>query len=106
MTKLSFAKLALAAAVLAVPNTANAAPAPVPVNRAAADTGAVTSRSPAVSFKEVGKEVVPGIFQIDPARLHGRRLILTNSGTALVVCIGVYSEGTCYGIYIDIKNTN
>jgi hypothetical protein len=103
VTKLNFVKLALAAAVLALPHTANAASLSIPfLSAAAAKVGAASSRSPAVSFRDVGKEVEPGIFQIDPTRVRGRRLILTDSGpAAAVICIGRWVDGTCYGIYID-----
>ncbi len=65
-------------------------------------------KSRAVSIKAVGKEVAPGIYQVDPESIKGKRLVMpaTGSGTALVkvgVCIGVWhkKKERCIGIWIQ-----
>ncbi len=65
-------------------------------------------RSPAVSITSVGKEVAPGIYQVDPSSIQGKRLIMPAAGSssALVkvgVCIGVWSKKKqrCIGIWIQ-----
>ena len=68
----------------------------------------VGPKSRAVSVTAVGKEVAPGIYQVDPASVQGKRLIMPSSGSgaALVkvgVCIGVWSKKKqrCIGIWIQ-----
>ncbi len=65
-------------------------------------------RSPAVSVTEVGKEVMPGIYQVDPAKIKGKRLIMPATGSAatlvkLGVCIGIWNKKKqrCIGIWIQ-----
>ena len=64
--------------------------------------------SRAVSVTSVGKEVAPGIYQVDPDSIQGKRLIMpaTGSSAALVkvgVCIGVWhkKKQRCIGIWIQ-----
>ncbi len=68
----------------------------------------VGAKSPTVSIRAVGKEVAPGIYQVDPESIQGKRLIMpaNGSGTALVkvgVCIGVWhkKKERCIGIWIQ-----
>ena len=65
-------------------------------------------KSPAVSVTSVGKEVAPGIYQVDPASIKGKRLIMPTTGSAATlvkvgVCIGVWSKKKqrCIGIWIQ-----
>jgi len=65
-------------------------------------------QSRAVSVTSVGKEVAPGIYQVDPDSIQGKRLIMpaTGSSAALVkvgVCIGVWhkKKQRCIGIWIQ-----
>jgi hypothetical protein len=68
--------------------------------------GGVTKLSPAVTVQDVGKEVIPGVFQVDPRAIKGKRLVLAGSdpNAGIAVCIGSLSKlGTCIGVYIDTK---
>ena len=63
--------------------------------------GVVKRNSPAVSLREVGKMVRPGLFVVDPRRIKGKRLIVRRtSGKSVEICIGTWKNGTCKGIYI------
>jgi hypothetical protein len=66
--------------------------------------GNASSKSPAVSVKEVGREVAPGVFQINPSSIRNRRLILPTAEPAgrFILCIGRWSSGSCNGVYINI----
>ena len=104
-TLFRLATFALAAAAAVLPSAAYAAGPVFSDDRVvAADASGVTAGSPGVTLREVGKEVEPGIFQVDPDALRGRRLIVTNKEAAqFAICIGVYRHGTCYGLSIWIK---
>jgi hypothetical protein len=105
---LSSATLAVAAAL----TLSSAASAGILERAPALDPGTVTARSPGVTPRQIGKEVAPNVFQIDPARLAGRRLILSPSPTRqdYWVCYGTYNTqtGECKGVFInyDPKNPN
>jgi len=65
-------------------------------------------KSPTVSIRAVGKEVAPGVYQVDPKSIQGKRLLMptAGSGTALVkvgVCIGVWhkKKERCIGIWVQ-----
>lgn len=65
-------------------------------------------KSRAVSVTSVGREVAPGIYQVDPESIKGKRLIMPDNGSssALVkvgVCIGVWhkKKQRCIGIWIQ-----
>ena len=65
-------------------------------------------KSRAVSVTSVGKEVAPGIYQVDPASIQGKRLIMPASGSSATlvkvgVCIGVWhkKKERCIGIWIQ-----
>ncbi len=68
----------------------------------------VGQKSRAVSVTTVGKEVAPGIYQVDPASIQGKRLIMPSTGSAATlvkvgVCIGVWhkKKQRCIGIWIQ-----
>lgn len=68
----------------------------------AIQSGTVTERSPVVDLKTAGKEVAPGVFEVDPASIRGKRLGLPRGGQALrAICIGKWKAGECKGIYIE-----
>jgi hypothetical protein len=46
----------------------------------------VTEKSPAVNLSAVGKEVSPGVFEVDPNAIPDKRLVL--DGKAKSVCLG------------------
>ena len=96
---LSFAVLAIA--VVSFPSAAFAAP----FSKLAPFSSASTSmRSPAVTLREVGKQVARNVYQVNPDDLRGRRLVLTvadtDSGT--FTCIGTFNvkTGECVGTFI------
>lgn len=69
--------------------------------------GTATAKSPAIDLKTVSKEIVPGIFEVDPSSIRGKRLIVPRdkSGENLSIkgiCIGKYKNGECIGIYIEL----
>ena len=63
--------------------------------------GTVTGRSPAVSLKAVGKEVAPGMFEVDPGSISGKRLTVPHDQAQRKICIGRWKDGECRGIYIE-----
>lgn len=68
--------------------------------------GRVTLESPAIALSKVGKQVAPGVIQVDPGSISGKRLFIDPQSMRgnVGICIGVYSKkrGACYGIWIDI----
>jgi len=102
---LSFRKLlpVAASAMLLIAGTANAqterqsAPATTVMQ-----VGTVTERSSAVNLKTIGKEVAPGVLEVDPNSVRGKRFIIPRDDqTARVACIGKWKNGECRGIYIE-----
>ncbi|GEM_PF-4955903 len=94
--------LLLVAAVLVFASTANSQQ---PMERRAFEApiqiGTVTEKSPAVSLKAVGKEVVPGGFEVDPGAIRGKRLTIPGGQILRFICIGKWKAGECKGIYIE-----
>ncbi len=66
------------------------------------DTG---ERSPAVDLRSVGRKIAPGVLEVDPAAVRGKRIIVpTGNQTAEKhACIGKWDgvAKTCKGIYIE-----
>jgi len=65
-------------------------------------------KSRAVSVTSVGREVAPGIYQVDPDSIKGKRLIMPSGGSSATlvkvgVCIGVWhkKKERCIGIWIQ-----
>ncbi len=68
----------------------------------AIQAGVVNAKSPAVDLKAVGKEVAPGVLEVDPNSVRGKRLIIPRGNqTARFICIGKWKNGECKGIYIE-----
>jgi len=67
--------------------------------------GAAGERSPAVDLKSVGRKVAPGVLEVDPAAVRGKRIIIkTGNQTAeRHLCIGKWDTGagTCSGVYLE-----
>ena len=65
----------------------------------------VTEKSAAVNLTEVGKEVSPGILEVDPNAIHDKRLVITSGGKAKHICLGKWvtlRQGpTCEGSWIE-----
>ena len=92
------ATVALATAAIVVPNAANAASI---FERLLSSSAAANSRSTAVAFADVAKEVDTDTFQIDPRAVQGRRLVLGTTETGKRVCVGAWRNGGCFGVYIE-----
>ena len=62
-----------------------------------------TEKSPAVNLTAVGKEVSPGIFQVDPNSIRDKRLVIDGKGKQ--VCLGKWittTQGpTCEGSWVQ-----
>ena len=60
---------------------------------------------PKAPLNEVGKEVAPGVFQVDPKSIRGKLLVVTpGAGVAQKgICIGVWTDGKCEGNYVTVK---
>jgi hypothetical protein len=55
-----------------------------------------------VDLKVVGKEVAPGVIEVDPNSIRGKRLTVPRGNqTARFICIGKWKNGECKGIYIE-----
>ncbi len=69
--------------------------------------GEVDPRSPSVALSKVGVQVAPGIVQVDPQALVGKRLVIDEASRIGTVgaCIGVYNKkkGKCFGIWIEFE---
>jgi hypothetical protein len=67
--------------------------------------GSAGERSPAVDLRSVGRKVAPGVLEVDPAAVRGKRIIIkTGNQTAeRHLCIGKWDAGagTCSGVYIE-----
>lgn len=58
---------------------------------------------PGIQFREVAKQVAPNVYEIDPARLYGKRLDIGEPmAIEWAICIGKYNTTTetCEGVYI------
>jgi len=51
----------------------------------------VGEKSPAVNLTAVGKEVSPGIYEVDPNSVSNKRLVIDGKGKH--VCLGKWIEG-------------
>lgn len=64
----------------------------------------VTDKSPAVNLASVGREVAPGILEVDRSSVRGKRLVISGS-KAKHMCIGKWitiSTGpTCEGNWVE-----
>jgi len=69
----------------------------------------VNAKSPTVDLREVGRRVAPGVLEVSPDAVRGKRLILSSGGPNAVIvggiCIGKMNEEGCKGIYIHLGNS-
>jgi hypothetical protein len=68
------------------------------------EIGRATANSPGVNLKDVGNEVAPGVFVVDPSSTRGKRLVLPRGGAAARhVCHGKWTgpTKTCEGVFIE-----
>lgn len=92
----------IAVAVLVFASAANPQATERRAPEISTQAGTVAQGAPAIDLKAVGREVAPGVFEVDPGSLHGKRLILpATGGTAKQLCIGKWDGGSCRGIYIQ-----
>jgi hypothetical protein len=58
----------------------------------------------AVTLASVAKELEPGVFEVDPKSIMGRRVVFSPAGPApQLVCIGHWTKGACGGILVDTR---
>ena len=67
---------------------------------------AVNERSPAVDLKAGGRKVAPGVLEVSPDAVRGKRLILPSggSGKPIKLCIGLWIGSDCLGTYIELDD--
>jgi len=63
----------------------------------------VTEKSPAVNLTAVGKEVSPGIFEVDPNSIYNKRLVIDGKGKH--ACLGKWIQTKqgpmCEGSWVE-----
>jgi hypothetical protein len=58
----------------------------------------------AVTLASVAKELQPGVYEVDPRAVMGRRVVFSANGPASqLVCIGHWAKNACNGILIDTR---
>ncbi len=66
----------------------------------------VTEKSPTVDLTTVGKEVSPGVLEVDPNAIAGKRLVVPGGGKAKNICLGKWSKlkagPTCEGSWVQL----
>ena len=66
----------------------------------------VTEKSPTVDLMTVGKEVSPGVLEVDPNAIAGKRLMVPSGGKAKNICLGKWSKlkagPTCEGSWVQL----
>ena len=67
----------------------------------------VNAKSPAVNLKAVGRKVAPGVLEVNPELVRGKRLILSSgsSDAAFKLCIGWWDGKSCLGTYLDTDSS-
>ena len=66
----------------------------------------VTEKSPTVNLTTVGKEVSPGVVEVDPNAIAGKRLVLPAGGKTKNICLGKWTTlkagPTCEGSWVQL----
>lgn len=66
----------------------------------------VTEKSPTVDLTAVGKEVSPGVLEVDPNAIAGKRLMVPSGGKGKNICLGKWSQlkagPTCEGSWVQL----
>jgi hypothetical protein len=58
----------------------------------------------AVTLASVAKELQPGVYEVDPRAVMGRRVVFSPGGPAAqLVCIGHWVKNSCNGILVDTR---
>jgi hypothetical protein len=66
---------------------------------------------PAVSLERVGKQVSPGVYEVNPESVRGKRLVIEPmnqqvGGPPRRICIGKWRPPNCNGIYLELGPKN
>jgi hypothetical protein len=65
----------------------------------------VTDKSPAVNLTTVAKEASPGMLEVDPNAIAGKRLVIPSGGKTRNICLGKWittKQGpTCEGSWVE-----
>ena len=65
----------------------------------------VTDKSPAVNLTAVAKEASPGMLEVDPNAIAGKRLVIPSGGKTRSICLGKWittKQGpTCEGSWVE-----
>ena len=65
----------------------------------------VTEKSATVDLAAVGKEVSPGMLQVDPNAIAGKRLVVPSGGKTRSICLGNWvtlkAGPTCEGNWVQ-----
>ena len=67
----------------------------------------VNNNSPDVKLTEVGKQVAPGVIEVNPDAIKGKNLVFDQGDSnqqRIHICIGKWKEGSCTGIYIGSRS--
>jgi len=66
----------------------------------------VTEKSPTVDLTTVGKEVSPGVLEVDPNAIAGKRLVVPAGGKTKNICLGKWTTlkagPTCEGSWVQL----
>jgi len=95
------------ATVLSFPVTAIAQ-----TNRVPSSPPPVTVRQPpAVSLERVGKQISPGVYEVNPESVRGKRLVIEPmnqqvGGPPRKICIGKWRPPNCDGLYLELGPKN
>jgi hypothetical protein len=95
------AAAALLAAAVAVPATARAGALDFLANVALEQR-----QAHGIALDSVGKEVSPGVFQVDPRAVTGRRIVFSATSPPQLICFGSWSASLCKGILVDLRPQN
>ena len=57
-----------------------------------------------ITLDSVGKEVDPGVVQVDPKAIYGRRIVLSPAvAPPQLICFGSWHAGVCRGFVMDLR---
>lgn len=60
-----------------------------------------------IALDSVGKEVSPGVFQVDPLAVTGRRIVFSQAASPpQLICFGSWNGSLCKGILVDLRQQN
>jgi hypothetical protein len=66
----------------------------------------VTEKSPTVDLTTVGKEVSPGVLEVDPNMIAGKRLMVPGGAKSKNICLGKWitlkAGPVCEGSWVQL----